>query len=136
MEAGTNQMIIGKTVQAEEPKKFLDKTDVTETEQKNFALEDTKKNKEKNWREENWCQDPEDVDVLIDPDDETCTDVPSFGAWLATIFLLLVPAINLMVLFEWATGNTKYSIRVNFAKAMILAVITVYLVLAIGIVFI
>lgn len=132
MEAGTKQRTLEETVKAEKPKAV----ETSEREQTNFDLVTSGKNNEIEWREENWSQEQEEADSLYDPDDESCTDTPSFSAWLVTAFLLLVPVVNLIVLFEWATGNTKYSIRVNFAKAMIPEVLAVYVALAIGIVFI
>ena len=53
--------------------------------------------------------------------------------WVGTVLLLLVPTVNLAVLFEWASGHTRHPIRVNFARAMIPAVLAVYAVLAVGI---
>ena len=72
---------------------------------------------------EEWPRDPEEEEGVS----------PSFLGWVGTVLLLLVPAANLVVLFEWASGHTKYPIRVNFARAMIPAVLAFYAVLAVGI---
>lgn len=70
---------------------------------------------------------------LRDPEGGEETAGPSFLSWVGTVLLLLVPAVNLAVLFEWASGHTRHPIRVNFARAMIPAVLAVYAVLAVGI---
>lgn len=83
---------------------------------------------------ENDCPEEEEDESWIQ-DQEEDERFPSFFSWLGTVLLMILPAVNLIVLFEWASGNTSYSIRVNFAKAMIPAILAVYAVLAIGILF-
>ncbi|MBB6024101.1 putative membrane protein YqjE [Paenibacillus sp. JGP012] len=60
----------------------------------------------------------------------------SFGSWMLTLFLLMIPLVNLIMLFVWAFGGSNPS-KANFAKASLmwgLIVIVFYILLiALGI---
>ena len=88
-----------------------------------LAAEEEKEATEGMDETEEWLRDPEEEEG----------EFPSFLGWVGTVLLLLMPAVNLAILFEWASGHTKYPIRVNFARAMIPAVLAFYAVLVVGI---
>ncbi|WP_240636824.1 hypothetical protein [Paenibacillus silvae] len=55
----------------------------------------------------------------------------SFGSWMLTLFLLMIPLVNLIMLFVWAFGGSNPS-KANFAKASLmwgLIVIVFYILL-------
>lgn len=44
----------------------------------------------------------------------------SVGEWLLTLFLLIIPVVNIVLLFVWAFGAERYKCRQNFAKAKLI----------------
>jgi len=64
-------------------------------------------------------------------------NVVSFGEWIGTFLLLMIPIVNIILLFVWAFGsNTKLS-KANFAKAsLFLSAICIVLYLIIAFVFV
>lgn len=43
----------------------------------------------------------------------------SFGSWMLTIFLMMIPLVNIIMLFVWAFGDSNPS-KANYAKASLL----------------
>ncbi|MDM5277974.1 hypothetical protein QUF95_11305 [Paenibacillus silvae] len=43
----------------------------------------------------------------------------SFGSWMLTLFLMMIPLVNLIMLFVWAFGGSNPS-KANFAKASLM----------------
>lgn len=43
----------------------------------------------------------------------------SFGSWMLTLFLMMIPIVNIIMLFVWAFGNSNPS-KANYAKAALL----------------
>lgn len=109
--------------QREEPQEEAKEEALTEAPEGADALAAEEEAAEGMEETEEWLRDPEEEEGVF----------PSFLGWVGTVLLLLVPAANLVVLFEWASGHTKYPIRVNFARAMIPALLAFYAVLAVGI---
>lgn len=54
---------------------------------------------------------------------------PTFISWLVTTILILIPIFNYLYVFEIASGHTKHPEKINFAKAMILWMIIIHLVI-------
>lgn len=55
--------------------------------------------------------------------------VMSFGDWLVTMLIMIVPILNLVMLFIWATDRLTNPNKANWAKAT-LVIIAVQVVLA------
>ena len=50
----------------------------------------------------------------------------SIGNWIGSYFLLLIPVVNIILLFVWAFGGTAFRSKANWAAAsLIFVVITV-----------
>ncbi|WP_258166510.1 hypothetical protein [Paenibacillus sp. PCH8] len=43
----------------------------------------------------------------------------SFGSWMLTLFLMMIPIVNIIMLFVWAFGDSNPS-KANYAKAALL----------------
>ncbi|MFJ2042798.1 hypothetical protein ACIOBL_04295 [Paenibacillus taichungensis] len=43
----------------------------------------------------------------------------SFGSWMLTLFLMMIPLVNIIMLFVWAFGDSNPS-KANYAKAALL----------------
>ncbi|WP_405156631.1 hypothetical protein [Paenibacillus sp. FSL K6-0108] len=43
----------------------------------------------------------------------------SFGSWMLTLFLMMIPLVNIIMLFVWAFGDSNPS-KANYAKASLL----------------
>ncbi|PYE50295.1 hypothetical protein HUB98_00700 [Paenibacillus barcinonensis] len=43
----------------------------------------------------------------------------SFGSWMLTLFLMMIPLVNLIMLFVWAFGGSNPS-KANYAKATLM----------------
>lgn len=44
----------------------------------------------------------------------------SVGDWIVTLLILLMPLINLIMLFVWAFGDSTHPTKKNFAKAYLI----------------
>ena len=56
----------------------------------------------------------------------------TFGQWLGTLLLLLIPCVNIILLLVWAFGNGPYKARQNFARAYLIFVAITYAISLIG----
>lgn len=65
----------------------------------------------------------------------------SVGDWMLTIFLMVIPIVNLVMLFVWAFGNNTPKSKANWAKASLLwvlicsALAIVFVILFAGVIF-
>ncbi len=48
------------------------------------------------------------------------TPVISIGDWMITIFILMIPLINIILLFIWAFSNSTNPNKSTFAKAYLI----------------
>lgn len=51
-------------------------------------------------------------------------DTVSVGEWVGTMLLMLIPVVNIVLLFVWAFGGAKPSKRNFFRAYLLLAVIS------------
>jgi len=48
------------------------------------------------------------------------SEVSSVGDWMLTIFLMIIPLVNIILLFVWAFGGGPKVSKANWAKASLL----------------
>jgi hypothetical protein len=57
----------------------------------------------------------------------------SVGEWMLTIFLTMIPLVNIIMLFVWAFGSAANASKANWAKASLIWIgiaIVFYIILA------
>lgn len=54
------------------------------------------------------------------------TEVSSVGDWMLTIFIMIIPLINIIMLFVWAFGGGPKVSKANWAKASLLWILIVF----------
>ncbi len=50
--------------------------------------------------------------------------VVSFGEWLLTLFLMVIPIVNIVLLFIWAFSTDTNPSKANWAKASLIVMAT------------
>ena len=65
------------------------------------------------------------------------SEVTSVGDWMLTIFIMIIPLINIIMLFVWAFGGGPKISKANWAKAsllwmLIMLVISIIIIILVG----
>ena len=64
------------------------------------------------------------------------SDVISVGDWMITLFIMIIPLINIIMLFVWAFGSGPKISKANWAKASLLWLLIMIIIYIIIIAFI
>lgn len=64
--------------------------------------------------------------------DKTSESIMSVKDWVITIIVLMIPLVNIIMLFVWAFGDGTVKTKSNFAKAQLLMFL---IVIALGFIF-